>query len=246
MVRNYIRNIFDYLGLLKAMRRLRTKIEIILGKTYDVRIAKTCPSVYIGSYQAGYSICPAGLNEKSIVYSFGLGEDISFDLGMIEKFGCKVFGSDPTPKSLEYLGKLQLPASFKYLDYAIADYDGELELFFPKNENHVSLLSGDDGNRDGRSQRFKCCTVRTFMDMLGHEHIDLLKIDIKGPEFGIIQQLLKTGVSFDQLIVEYTPEIFPDGNKKVMESIKLLESYGYFVFDVSDDGRNISIIKKGE
>jgi len=164
-------------------------------------------------------------------------------LDLIKKYNCHVHGSDPTPKSIEFLKSQTLPDLFHAYEYAIADYDGELELFFPKNQDHVSLLSGDDGARDGRSEIFKCLTIKSFMNLLNHQHIDLLKMDIEGPEFGIIRQLIEDKVSFNQLVVEFTPEIFPDGKQKVVDTIQLLETHGYNVFNVSDDGRNISIIR---
>jgi hypothetical protein len=82
------------------------------------------------------------------------------------------------------------------------------------------------------------------MQMLNHKHIDLLKMDIKGPEFLIIPQLFEENISFDQIVLEFEPEIYPNGNQMVYETIALLESHGYYVFNVSDDGRNISIINK--
>lgn len=86
--------------------------------------------------------------------------------------------------------------------------------------------------------------VKTFMEMLGHSHIHLIKMDIKGPEFKIIPQLFDENISFDQLVLEFCPEIYDNGNAMVSECIDLLEKNGYFVFNISDDGRNISIIKK--
>jgi len=34
----------------------------------------------------------------AVVYSLGIGEDISFDLALIEKYGARVHAFDPTPK----------------------------------------------------------------------------------------------------------------------------------------------------
>ena len=36
----------------------------------------------------------------------GCGEDISFDLGLIEMFDCDVYGFDPTPKSIDFVNKV--------------------------------------------------------------------------------------------------------------------------------------------
>ena len=82
------------------------------------------------------------------------------------------------------------------------------------------------------------------MSELGHKRIDLLKMDIKGPEFEIIPQLIESKIEVNQLVVEFTPEIHVDGRSKVMGVIELLRESGFAVFAVSDDGRNISLIRK--
>lgn len=242
ILKQIIRRVLRTFGILSIVRKIRTKIShLVLRRGYFVEKAISLPTVYLGSDRAGYNIFPSHLNSRSIVYSFGLGDDISFDLDIIKRFGSQVFGSDPTPKSIQYLKTLKLPDQLKIFEFAIADYDGEIELFYPRNQQHVSLLSGNDGQRDGRSQKFPCVTLKSFMALNNHHHIDLLKMDIKGPEFAIIKQLLDDKISFNQLIVEFTPEIFPKGKQMVEETISLLAVHGYHVFCVSDDGRNISI-----
>ena len=41
------------------------------------------------------------LDSNSIVYSIGIGEDISFDATLSAKYNCKVYMFDPTPRSIE-------------------------------------------------------------------------------------------------------------------------------------------------
>ena len=43
------------------------------------------------------------LNEQSICYCFGAGEDISFDIELIRHYGCHVYTFDPTPRSIEHV-----------------------------------------------------------------------------------------------------------------------------------------------
>jgi hypothetical protein len=132
IIKNYTRTILRKVGLLKLVRQLKTKINILRGKVYNVSVKLVIPKVYLGSDHAGWTICPTNLNQNSIVYSFGLGVDISFDLDIIKNYQCRVFESDPTPKSIEFLENQKLPELFKYYDYAISNYDGKLELFFQK------------------------------------------------------------------------------------------------------------------
>lgn len=247
---NYSKSVFKTIlrstGILSPIRRLRTRIAQMRGEGYLVKVDLRLPTVFVGSEHAGYDVYIERLTLSSIVYSFGLGDDISFDLELIERFGLSVFGADPTPKSLQYLSEIELPKQFSYRDVAIAGHDGELKLFFPMNDAHVSLVSGDDGKRNGKELVVRCCSVFTFMREFGHEKIDILKMDIKGPEFEIITQLLENGIEITQLIVEFTPEIYVDGRSRVMGAIYSLRKSGFAVFAVSDDGRNISLINKDQ
>ena len=46
---------------------------------------------YHGSAYGGWNVAASQLNKDSIIYSFGVGEDISFDTSLIEKYGCNIF-----------------------------------------------------------------------------------------------------------------------------------------------------------
>jgi len=53
-----------------------------------------CPAIWYGNAYGGFYVNPTLLDKNSIVYSFGLGEDISFDKTVIEQHQCKVVGFD--------------------------------------------------------------------------------------------------------------------------------------------------------
>src|SRR5262245_47284172 len=48
-----------------------------------------------------YTFCPEGLNSKSVIYSGGVGQDISFEHELFKNFGCNVILFDPSPIGLE-------------------------------------------------------------------------------------------------------------------------------------------------
>ncbi len=64
-------------------------------------------------------------------YSLGIGDDIAFDLSIIEGFGAEVHAFDPTPSSIEMLSTADLPNRFHFHPWATTAEDGTLK-FYPR------------------------------------------------------------------------------------------------------------------
>jgi len=59
-----------------------------------------------------------------VVYSAGTGEDISFDVGMVKRFGCAVHAFDPTPRARDFVRRqTHLPPGFHFHPYGLWDKD---------------------------------------------------------------------------------------------------------------------------
>ena len=86
------------------------------GKFDYFKTTAQLPRKWYGNEYGGFFVCPDYLTENSIVYSFGIGEDISFDLDIVRNHGCSVFGFDPTPKSIAWINRQwgQLPKNFNF------------------------------------------------------------------------------------------------------------------------------------
>ena len=48
---------------------------------------------------ADWAIWTEPLSTGSVIYSFGVGDNVAWDLEMIRRFGCTVHAFDPTPAS---------------------------------------------------------------------------------------------------------------------------------------------------
>ena len=62
------------------------------------------------------------LNENSIVYSGGVGEDISFDIKLQTKYGCNIILIDPTEKARKHF----IENTWEHKDYKLMRYIPEL------------------------------------------------------------------------------------------------------------------------
>ena len=117
----------------KLIKSILITLKAIFGLELSVQPEIKVNKEFIGDHNAGWTVCPDELNSKSIVYAFGIGENISFDLGMIERFNCNIYAFDPTPKSLKWLQKQETPNNFSNFDFGIADQDGTITFHAPAN-----------------------------------------------------------------------------------------------------------------
>ena len=62
----------------------------------------TCPVHWYGNDYGGFYLNPNIIKDGSTIYSFGIGEDISFDKAVLEAHSVQIFGFDPTPKSIKW------------------------------------------------------------------------------------------------------------------------------------------------
>jgi len=188
----------------KLKNWLKTKLNSMWSGFLSLFIKRPeVPLERLGSAYGGWTIYPLGLNKNSIVYSLGIGEDISFDLALIERFGCQVFAFDPTPRSIEWLKTQDLPEQFRWYKIGIADYDGEAEFYPPENPNHISHTILYRPQAHGKAIVVKVNRLQTILKKLGHNHINILKMDIEGAEYSVIKDMFSTNIRPEQILVEY-------------------------------------------
>ncbi len=200
---------------------------------------------WYGNKHAGFFIIPELLNSNSVVYSFGIGEDISFDRELIAKYGCAVYGFDPTPKSIEWVKNSNTPHKFHFLPYGISNKTGSATFYLPINENHVSGSLAE--TKVVSSSRKVKVPMKSFADIikeLKHNNIDILKMDIEGSEYDVLPDILKQEVDIKQILVEFHHRLFSNGNKMTKDAVELLKSSGFDLFAISKNGEELSFIKR--
>lgn len=227
------------------IQKIKNKLEHLLFKKYqgDLKVRVVCDKAWYGNENAGFYICPSLINEDSIVYSFGIGEDISFDLKLIEIHNCTVFGFDPTPKSINWVSSLKLPNKFKFYDFGLSSKTGTVVFYLPKNNEYVSGSMTKQSNVN-LSNKINV-NVKTISDttiFLKHQSIDLLKMDIEGAEYEVISDFCKSSIFVKQIVLELHDRYVKNGNKKSHKLIKQLYNKGYRIFAISASKQEVSFI----
>ena len=81
------------------------------------------------------------------------------------------------------------------------------------------------------------------MKKLNHTSISLIKIDIEGTEYQVIDHMIENDIFPQQILVEYHHR-FNDKNKKMTQrSLANLRNNGYKIFSISETGREVGLIR---
>ena len=146
----------------------------------------------LGSDWGGWIIAPELVRPYSAVISAGMGDDISFDMALLERFPLlTVIGIDPTPPALaEYQQNSSLPIMdrFVHVNKALWWNDEKVRL-----GGHATSVLSPDG------PEYETITLK---DLLFTEmNVSLIKLDIEGSEYPIIEHL--ESLKVDQLCIEW-------------------------------------------
>lgn len=225
-------------------RRVKHIVRVAMGRDVLVRRQIRCAVERHGSDYGGWVVCPVQLDRRSVVYSFGVGDDLSFDVSLIERYGLDVHAFDPTPRSIAWVRSQNLPDRLHFHDFGLADYDGEALFQAPEIPGHMSYTIAPGGGPDSNRVSGTVRRLPTIMEELGHDRIDVLKLDIEGAEYGVIDDLLEGGLGVRQLLVEFHHGLHGIHPKATRRALEALERYGYEIFFVSPGGREISFIRE--
>lgn len=190
------------------------------------RHVKTRPSgrlLRLGSDFAGYSVPDELPRSDWICYSGGIGEDASFDLELIKRYGCTVHAFDPTPRGGE-VGRLAArEARFRFLPYGLWSEDTRLKFYASRDPSHnaysIPNLQGTSSYVLG-----DCRTLSSLMAELGHDHIDLLKLDIEGAEYAVLDSMRAEGISVIVLLIVFHKL---SSVREMIRAVEKLQAEGY-------------------
>jgi FkbM family methyltransferase len=225
--------------------KIKKSLFLITGKVGHLKRTIKCSHKWYGNAYGGFSVHPEILGKNSIVYSFGIGEDVSFDNEVIKNHDSQVFGFDPTPKSKNWIKSQKLYEKFHFYEFGISDKSGVFDFYLPKNPNFVSGSVVTQKNVDTMNKvSVELKSLEDIMNELGHKHIDVLKMDIEGSEYDVIDSILKAKLSITQILIEFHDRFFKDGKLKTKQAIEKLKNYGYEIFAVSDSFEEVSFINK--
>lgn len=200
----------------------------------EARVRRPLPVERLGTDYGGWSLATGALAADSLVYSVGVGDDVSFDLALIQRWGLTVHAFDPTPRSQAWLAAQRLPPQFQFHPWGLADYDGVAHFQPPADPRHVSYTltpAAGAGGAVGEVGR-----LTTLMARLGHARLDVLKLDIEGAEYAVVADLVRAPAPIGQLLIEFHHRFPGMGWARTAQALRQLRGIGFEVAHVSRRG----------
>ncbi|NOS72872.1 MAG: FkbM family methyltransferase [Verrucomicrobia bacterium] len=179
--------------------------------------------------------CPDGLNKDSVIYGGGVGRDVTFEQALAKHFECNVVLFDPSPTGLEtmLLPENKIP-QFHFVPVGLSGSNCTLRFAPPPDLKEGSWFT--DGSAAATIE-VPCVDLSTLMKQNGHDRIDLLKIDIEGAEYDVLDHLLGRKLRVRQVLVEFHHNILPGipRSKSIRYILKMVTA-GYKL--LNQDGAN--------
>jgi len=184
-----------------AIQKVRDRLDWVrFTRALDVKGGVEL--IRLGSDYGGYVIPANVIGPDWICYSAGLGEDITFEVELTQRYGSTVYGFDPTPKSAEHVTRATSKnARFVFRSYGLWSSDTEMRFYAPRDPGHVSHSIANLQ----QTERFfvaRCRSVPSLMAEFGHDRLDFLKLDIEGAEYEVLESMAENGITVKLLCVD--------------------------------------------
>ena len=209
------------------------------------------------------------LDENSIVYSAGVGEDISFDIKIQTKYKSNIILLDPTKRSVKhfeeckqyftnnkiyrftsniqpdyYQNLINEEPDFdkiQYIEIGLWDKNDKLKFYKQSNKDNVSQsIIADMFTSD--YDIIEVDSLKNIMQKLNHTKIDLLKLDIEGAEINVLNKMLDDNIFPKYLCIEF--DLFlkkKDKNNLTRNLVNRLLKNNYVI--LINDNMNITLTR---
>ena len=196
------------------------------------------PLVRLGSGYGGWWV-PVDLPSVTwVCCCAGVGEDLTFDLALIERFRCRVVAVDPTPRAVDHVTATQTPAELTFMPVGLGGSARRARFFAPADPSHVShsIIPGAGGSDFFVAELI---TLDDIARLSAIHRFDLVKMDIEGAHHEVIASLQDANAP-TVLLVEFD---LPGGWAANRASLRRLRELDYRVARV--ERFNVTFVRIG-
>jgi len=235
------------------LEKLRDKIA---AQSDALTGSSACPLMLVGTYSQGWVISSAvvaNARPSPVVYSFGAGKDVSFDLDLVnafveEKKDPLVHLLEPDPRSLEWLAKQRLPKRLLLHPFALGRADTDIPFWLLDKRSGSSVGNEFSKTRDSDVEiTVAARTAATIHRELGDGWVDLYKVDLDGYEYEVLDQFAPEALNTSHLLLDMhtgTGDILRDVFKLATPALRYLNDIGWRVLAVDERyGRKFTFVR---
>jgi len=215
----------DRVALERGWRYASGRLRAALRRTAfrALRLQPDSNLTRLGTPYGGWMV--PRIDPSWVCYTAGVGEDASFDVALAE-IGCDVVAIDPTPRALEHIRPLLVKhPNLRLAPYAVWTADTEIDFFPPADPTHVSY-SATNRQHTSAPIRVPARTMASIAEEFGHDRVDLLKLDIEGAEYPVLDALDLGPLGVRVLCVEYHDD---QGFRTMLGAARSIARRGYRV-----------------
>ncbi len=241
---------------------LSRTIKQITGIHHQSYVRPLPDLVHLGSHLHGYHIPQRLLKLGSVCYCIGAGDDISFDIELKTTYGCNVYIFDPTPYGIDHFSKLKecvrenrrlsLNNSPENIYTYKVDVDSLSEIkYVPLGVwDRKTTLTFHDACQQSYPSYSVCFfkdskeTIQAPVDRLvnimkqmNHKAIDLVKLEIEGAEYKVIETIIQDRLDIKAILVEFDEVYNSEGRGfylRIRRCTRNIISAGYVLIHSTD------------
>jgi FkbM family methyltransferase len=231
----------------KVAKILSDRMKVLSQRAlFAPKLDVVTPIEWLGNPMAGFYVSMTDVPAEPIVYSFGIGYDVSFDLALIKKFQAQIFAFDPLESCIAYVAALPVDKNhLQSFQVGLYHQDTIKKFFIPTDRNFsATLYERWKNSPDVSEQQVQLKTLSSIANTLGHTHINILKLDIEGAEYEVLENVLNTKIEIDQILIEFHHRFPGRGVNDTRKAISLLRDFNYGLTAFSSKKEEFTFIKR--
>jgi FkbM family methyltransferase len=174
------------------------KLRYIIHRCVHRVLIASAPPKRLGNDFPWTIVEPPAHRPMRWVISGGVGADLSFERALADGYGAQVLLFDPSPPGRATAEAANLPPAIQFRPLALAKNEEGIRLRPPNVDGWVSWqAAGDESGEFMPSTSIPALVTRHAITQ-----IDLLKLDIEGFEYEVLEDALKRRLPIAQICVE--------------------------------------------
>ncbi len=226
------------------LRILKQKLKRTFYESLGFRPDIAIPVETVNPGDQAWYHAADSLHNGDIVYSLGLATNIEFDLNLMARYGVEIHGFDPTPESVDWIRQQALPPSFHHHPVAVGGDDGKIIFELPQTSGECARSVDLRSTPAGRIITVPSRKLTSIAEELGHKRIALLKMDVEGSEYAILNDLLESDLQVHQILVEFHHRFRGLSLAMTKAAVRKLRSHRYKMIHLSTWCEEMTFIKE--